>query len=72
MNPTVFTLEGKIHRRKFYAELYREAELNGYEGTQEEWLASIDQRVKSGNPVTAGELAALFDYKRSMRFMRKE
>jgi hypothetical protein len=72
MNPTVYNIEGKIHRRKFYSELYREAALNGYEGTQEAWLESIDVRIKAGEPVMAGELAALMDYKRSMRFMKKE
>lgn len=72
MGGTVFTLEGKIHRRKYYIEAYREAVLNGYEGTQEEWLDSINARVKAGEAVTAAEFNALMDYKRSMRFMRKE
>ena len=70
MNPTVFTLKGKIKRTSGYSEAYREAVLSGYEGTKDEWLADIQERITDGETVGSAEFNALLTDKQRKRFMK--
>ena len=74
MNPerTVFTIKGKINRQSGYSDAYREAVLNGFVGTQEEWLRVIQGRLDAGENVTSREFYALLEDKRNKRFMGRK
>ena len=72
MNATVFTLKGKFNRHDVFSDAYREAVLGGYEGTQDQWIASIKARIAAGEKVNCKEFNALLDHNRSNRYMARE
>ena len=72
MDPTVFIAKGKYNRQTGYSDAYREAVLNGFEGTQEDWLRGIQGRLDAGETVNSREFYALLEDKRNKRFMGRK